>query len=596
MAFFSGPSSQRNLFFALFLVAVMMQNRFGRALIQAGAKRRIALANPGARASGCAFVSNCQIRKDPTSIDNRRHKCLVIKSHSREGRSTSSRLFSSEATNDFFVEPSFDTIGIKSPVLLERLKQLGFTNPTVVQAESFDAIQSGSGDVTVGAETGSGKTLAYLLPLIDNILQEKEASEDGLSTYDYARAIILVPNKELVQQILRMAVPLCGGSQNAVIWSGGNTVEWDDESSGSSSDVDPKTVVRLAVMPGGLVEPLDFKPFRDSVGLGGDKPPIDLIITTPAAIGPLALSPKHIDMFADIQTVVIDEADMLLDGGYLRPLENVLMGFRRADRLDPEFGAKKTQHVFCAATLPDFGLKSVDAFLQKNFPRAERIKLAGMHNARHYGLKEPTQWNQVESKKERMEELVRLLQTSTDDGGLKDEKVMVFLNSVEDVEGAHAALERAGVLSVPYHAKIPLAERAASLDKFRRYSYDNSSDEKDTRSILVCTDLAARGLDVPGVNAVVQLQFAGNVVAHLHRMGRCGRAGQRTGRGIVFYDEQESALVQVVREAEEQQEQMVLQGDVEELNLEEDAGKVAKAFSRKRGFTKKRKKERRERT
>ena len=117
---------------------------------------------------------------------------------------------------------------------------------------------------------------------------------------------------------------------------------------------------------------------------------------------------------------------------------------------------------------------------------------------------------------------------------------------------------------------------------------------------MVCTDLASRGLDVPGVTAIVQLQFAGNVVAHLHRMGRCGRAGNRNGRGIVFYGEKERELVEVVRDAEFQQERMMLEGDVDEVEDEvvpEDAvpkGSVKNAFSRKRGFTKKRKKLRRE--
>merc|ERR1712238_357041 len=115
----------------------------------------------------------------------------------------------------------------------------------------------------------------------------------------------------------------------------------------------------------------------------------------------------------------------------------------------------------------------------------------------------------------------------------------------------------------------------------------------------------------------------GNVVSHLHRMGRCGRAGSKTGRGIVFYDAQEAELVAVVQEAERQQETMKLQGhdvdfELDEVELEsatestntsnsggsggsggnekkkKDQGKVQQAFSRKRGFTKKRRKLRRE--
>jgi superfamily II DNA/RNA helicase len=139
------------------------------------------------------------------------------------------------------------------------------------------------------------------------------------------------------------------------------------------------------------------------------------------------------------------------------------------------------------------------------------------------------------------------------------------------------------------------------LDKYRRYVVGKSDTEEDweeTVPVLVCTDLASRGLDVPGVTAVVQLQFAGNVVAHLHRMGRCGRAGKRDGRGVIFYDTTEAELVSIVQEAESRQDRMVLEGDVDEPESSGDgkggAGSVKDAFSRKRGFTKKRKKERRE--
>ncbi|KAL3923157.1 MAG: hypothetical protein SGILL_001816 [Bacillariaceae sp.] len=521
-------------------------------------------------------------------------------------------------------------MGIQSPVLIERLSSetsLGLTRPTSIQARSFAAIRDigdddtddetmspqASRDVTIGAETGSGKSYAYLLPLLDSILQEKArvvAKDDTsllLPSYDFARAVILVPNKELVHQVLRMAVPLCGGTiRQSLVWGASGTglleqLETVATNTDNKEETDPSKIVRLAIMPGGLNEPLDFKPFRDSVGLGGKEPPVDIVITTPAALGPLALKPKHIDLFADVETLIVDEADMLLDGGYIRALENVLMGFRRSDRLQVDFdGAppKKTQHVFVAATLPDVGLKSVDAYLQRKFPYATRIHTDNMHNAKHYGLAEPTQWYPLETKKERLVRLVEMMEISKEEGGLQGEKVMVFLNSVEDVEAVHQALEQRGVEAVPYHAKISLQDRSKNLERFRKY--DNSEDannSKDAVPVLVCTDLASRGLDVPGVTAVVQLQFSGNVVSHLHRMGRCGRAGQRTGRGIVFYSEDEAALVEVVKEAEEQQERMDLKQDVDDRDEDgdsKDIGKVKQAFSRKRGFTKKRKKLRRE--
>ena len=551
----------------------------------------------------------------------------------RERPFSSTPILSSGSTSDedgFFAnaDVSFESIGVRSPVLLERLSKLGLERPTQIQAKTFAQICSSdedesesspassrvwANDVTIGAETGSGKTLAYLLPLLDEILLEKKNTE-GLPSYDYARAIVLVPNKELVQQVLRMAVPLCGGTlEESVVWAPGGAnsplMEQLSPLAANSADTDPSSVVRLAVMPGGLKEPLDFKPFRDSIGFGGENPPVDIVVSTPAALGPLGLPPKFIDLFADVSTLVVDEADMLLDGGYIRSLENVLIGFRRADRLvDPMDSSgsgvvKKTQHVFCAATLPDVGLKSVNAYLERKFPYANRIETGNMHNAKHYGLSEATKWYQVETKKERMERVAEMLLTENDESndGLKGEKAMVFLNSVDDVEGVHQALVQRGIDAVPYHAKISLNERSENLDRFRRYRKDDDNDN-DAVPVLVCTDLASRGLDVPGVTAVVQLQFSGNVVSHLHRMGRCGRAGQRTGRGIVFFDEQEAELVEVVRDAEAQQERMQLEGQEVDDRLDDEEekaaqkGKVQKAFSRKRGFTKKRKKLRREET
>ena len=228
--------------------------------------------------------------------------------------------------------------------------------------------------------------------------------------------------------------------------------------------------------------------------------------------------------------------------------------------------------------------------------------MKGMHNARHYGLEDQSQtvWNEMTENKDRMKRLVDVLkldrnEVGQDGRGLKGEKVMIFLNSVNDVDGATNGLRRAGINAVPYHAKIPLRERSLNLDQFRRYRApsDGSDDQVGSIPILVCTDLASRGLDIPGVTAVVQLQFALNVVSHLHRMGRCGRAGSRDGRGIIFYGSSERELVQVVREAEIQQSRMTLTQDVEEDLDSPGSGKVEKAFSRKRGFTKKRKKERR---
>lgn len=579
------------------------------------------------------------------------------------------------STNDFFASydkfPTFESVGIKSPILIERVHSILLQKqsnqdsnvvpkPSAVQAASYKAIQSGK-DVTIGAETGSGKTLAYLLPIMDDILQSKlkkynldqsqteeedlnnenyndndndddddddfyeNSSKSGLE-YDYARAVILVPNKELANQVIRMAVPLAGGEES-IIW-GPNGERQDNDnmfgsappSSSSTTNKKEHEMIRLGFLPGELKIPDDYKPFRTSINNPNQNPPLDIVICTPASLGPWGLNPKNIDVFADIRTLVIDEADMLFDGGYLRQLENTLLGFKRADRLDSSFGVKKTQHVLVAATLPSMGTKSVDAYVQRKFPYATRVTMKGMHNARHYGLGEKTAWveddyDEMTPKKLRMQRLVKLLRPTSDNTdddidndldipSLAGEKVMVFLNNVNDVDSATNALRRSGIEAVPFHAKLPLKARTQSLERFRKFiagqtmtqTNDDSDDESNSAvSVLVCTDLAARGLDIPGVTAVVQLQFAGNVVTHLHRMGRCGRAGNQDGRGVIFYGGVESELVEVVRDAEQQQETMVLKGsDIDDCEVDDESsdkqGKVQAAFSRKRGFTRKRKK------
>ena len=395
-------------------------------------------------------------------------------------------------TNDFFADltqyPDFASLGISSPVLLDRLSSppLNLGRPSSIQAATFDAISRGD-NVIVGAETGTGKTLAYLLPLVEDVLRRKRLWKDRQLRgevesnvldpgYAFARAIVLVPNKELAHQAVRMAASICGGLGRCVVWgsegvmAGTNMKLYAD----SDGDIPEEDIVRLALLPGGLSTPWDYPPFRFAseakAGRVGRQPPPDLVFATPANLGPMGLSPKNIELFADVSTLVVDEADMLLDGGYIRQLNNVLMGFRRADRLAARYDASftrrdtsddrdilddgdveeeerakpmTTQHVFVAATLPDYGLRSVDAYLKKKFPDALKITMAGMHNARHYGLEQEshTIWNEIDENQDRMKRLVDVLrldrsEVGVDGRGLKEEKVMVFLNTVNDVDGA----------------------------------------------------------------------------------------------------------------------------------------------------------------
>lgn len=150
-----------------------------------------------------------------------------------------------------------------------------------------------------------------MLPLIDEILERKRRAfeESGASIdigYDYARALILVPNKELTQQVVRMAVPLAGGP-SSLIFGGSTLTDPNALGKGQDGEVLPSDQVRLAIFPGGLDDPMGFPPFRKTRALGGKDPAVDLVIATPAALGPLGLKPKFVDLFEDIDTIVVGE-------------------------------------------------------------------------------------------------------------------------------------------------------------------------------------------------------------------------------------------------------------------------------------------------
>jgi len=514
-----------------------------------------------------------------------------------------------KSTDNFFasseVYPDFESIGITNSILLQRLKYFlsdcngKNTRPSLVQAATYNAISSTINDIIIGAETGSGKTLSYLLPIIDHILQSKAyiAKNGGNIGYIYTRAIVLAPNKDLLYQIMTMAKALCGEPNIDI---GSHFTYYDNH---NDIDENLSSIVRLAILPGSLKSLNDFHPFYLSSKDPDKNKPLDIIITTPSSLGSLALHPQNIRLFADVKTLIIDEADMLLGGGYICQFENILRAFRRAKSFRITDNVIQTQKILVAATLPDSGLRNVDKYISKSFPTAKTIVMSTMHNARHHGLMKPTTWikdSEFEKniKVKRMERLLVMLRMRKNDDGLKEDKIIVFVNSVQDVEDVTKSLRRENIDAIPYHAKILNLERRKNLYKFRCYvafSNDQHEDKKPL-SVLVCTDLGSRGVDIPGVTAIVELQFAGDVVTHLHRIGRCGRAGKCNGRVVVFYGgKTESILARIIMEKENVYDRFDMydsrMGEViEEGGLLNIFGKVNDSFSRKRSFSKKRKK------
>ena len=458
-------------------------------------------------------------------------------------------------TGTFGDHVPFASLGL-SPWLTTALEAAGKPVSTHIQALSLPPILAGE-DVIIGSETGAGKTLAYLIPLLDlarraaparaeekaremeYYLERKAAAkldagsggDNRLSSlaedfpWEAPFALVLVPNRQLSDQVLRMAKDVLS-------------------SCGDGAGI-PKVDALV-----GAVEEWPYHPKT--------RPAPDVLVCTPAT---LSYFDRDIGLFSRVATLVVDEADMLLEGDYGRHLDRILVAFKRADRLHATRTERPTQYVLSAATLPTYGLKSVEELVKKRFPTATRVNTDLMH--RHHPKLTQAFIEAPEALPAKIEMLLRLLEklqakATAASGPLP--KTMIFVNTAQAATRVQDSLAQAGFPSVPFHKEVKAAsEREDNLRQFR----------ENEVPLLVCTDLASRGLDIPDVKQVIQVEFAPNVVQHLHRIGRAVRAG-REGRAVNFYDVGSEDLVESLQLAGEES--------------------LDRSFSRQRGFRKKIKK------
>jgi superfamily II DNA/RNA helicase len=243
-------------------------------------------------------------------------------------------------------------------------------------------------------------------------------------------------------------------------------------------------------------------------------------------------------------------------------VENAHIGAHKKDwRRVRKVYRRSKQYVFVAATLPQSGKKTAGGVLKRMFPNAVWVSGAYLH--RHNPRLE-RRWIEVtaDTQVSALLDAVKYgLKNEVHDTKLGPNRTMVFTNTVDAANSVSDILQRVGVPCILYHRDSSLEERAKNLQSFR-----------ENGGVLVCTDAAARGLDVPNVSHVIQAEFAACAVDFLHRVGRTARAGQS---GIVtsLYTEANRDLVRAVRQAEEL------------------AQPVEKAFSRKRSFRNKLKKQ-----
>ena len=342
---------------------------------------------------------------------------------------------------------SFSVLGL-SPTLLRALADQGFDTPTPVQLQAVPLVLAGR-DVLVSAVTGSGKTLAFCLPVLQ-ALAENQLPPEGRQRR--VRALILVPTRELAVQIGEVARLLARHEAQAV---------------------------KVSVVFGGV----SINP--QMMGLRGGA---DIVVATPGRL--LDLIEHNALELSAVQTLVLDEADRLLDLGFEQELERILAML-----------PAKRHNLFFSATLPPT-VQALAAGLLKNPARVDVAPVVLDIAAIAQQV--------IEVDAPRRTQLLRHLISQR---GWS--RVLVFVATKHAAEMVADKLRKAGLAAEPFHGELSQGKRTQVLLDFK------NSDVK----VVVATDVAARGLDVAQLPVVVNYDLPRSAVDYVHRIGRTGRAG-----------------------------------------------------------------------
>ena len=339
---------------------------------------------------------------------------------------------------------------------LNALEDLGFTEATEIQKEAIPKVIGGS-DIIGVAQTGTGKTAAYMLPLL-----RKLNYAQGLN----CRALVLVPTKELALQVEEMSLALS-----------------------------KYTDLRIIGLYGGI----GWKAQAQQIEQG-----IDIIIATPGRF--LELYRKEVIHTKQIKTLVLDEADRMMDMGFFGQLREIL-----------DVIPVKRQNLLFSATFNERIEKLSHEFL--DFPI--KIELASVsvtpEKVEQVVYEIPNQRTKVEFLKELLSDEEEF------------NRVLVFVRKKEEVENIAKYIRRKNNEEVKtIHSNKGQNSRINSMNAFK---------EGNLR-VLIATDVASRGIDVSGVSHVINFDVPRNYEDYVHRIGRTGRA-KMSGKAISFMNKAE---------------------------------------------------------
>jgi ATP-dependent RNA helicase RhlE len=342
----------------------------------------------------------------------------------------------------------FTSLGLGAK-LTQAIAEQGYVEPTPIQAKAIPIILSGR-DVIGVAQTGTGKTAAFVLPILERL--STAAPERRM------RVLVIAPTRELVAQI----------EENVRAYG-------------------RHLPLRYATVFGGVGEGPQIQALRRGV---------DLVVATPGRLIDLT-EQRHVD-YSALQVLVLDEADRMLDMGFLPPIRRIV-GKTPATR----------QTLLFSATMS----KEIEA-VTKEFLKTPALVEIG---ARSTPAEAVTQYIVEVSAAGKIPALIHLLK----DAAL--ESVLVFSRTKHGADRIARKLEQADFRTATLHSNRTQGQRLAALKRFK---------SGDVR-VLIATDIAARGIDVDGISHVINFDFPPQPEDYVHRIGRTGRA-QAIGDAISF--------------------------------------------------------------
>lgn len=351
------------------------------------------------------------------------------------------------------------------PSLQETLVEKGFSLPTEIQNRALPLLLEGRSVVGV-AETGSGKTLSYALPIL-HLLKTLENDGNRITAEAHPRAVVIVPTRELGEQVSKVFKPFTH-----------------------------TTRLRVRTVLGGTALDVAKKNISGA---------FEVLVATPGRI--VKLLDRGLINFRDVHILVFDEADQMLDQGFLPDANQIVRACPPHRQLA----------LFSATVSP-----AVQDLMNKLFKDAEVIRSQGSHRVAPTLKTE----NRNVSDGKRLPLLEKVLAEKVSGGTL------IFTNTRDQCDKLAAELAKMGRSCAIYRGEMDKIERRANLKAFRDGAVD----------LLISTDLASRGLDIEHVGRVINYHLPSHMENYIHRVGRTARAG-RSGLVINFVTERDQPFV-----------------------------------------------------